>query len=80
MWLTHLFLLDDVLLFGDVIAREWMDFKEILEIFFLATRMKINAHKSLILYNGLSNEVHTQIYQKFSFHSKPIDKGLRHLG
>jgi hypothetical protein len=47
--------IDGVILFGDGIVKKWRDFKH--ETLFLATRMKTNENKYIILFNKLSLEV-----------------------
>jgi hypothetical protein len=78
--LTHMLFVDDVLLFGDGTIREWRSYKHILETFCLATGMEINDNKSLILCNELFPEVEAHILHQYSFHSKPLDNGLKYLG
>ena len=51
--MTHLFFVDDVILFGLGIVDKWHAYKEDLDLFCFATGMTVRLEKSSFLYNDV---------------------------
>lgn len=59
---THVFFVDDVLLFGSYDISDWSHYQSILTLFCNALGMEINVHKScFITPGGLFGQRHTQV-------------------
>ena len=80
VYLTHLLIVDDVLLFGDRNLLEWMHYKSMIDLFCGATGMSINARKSVLHVHNLSQEYLNHIIHLFNFACKPLEEGLSYLG
>jgi hypothetical protein len=78
--ITHLLFVDDVLLFGNGTLTEWETFKEVLDLFCLATGMSFSPHKSLFLEAGWLEEELTVLKVLFPFEVKPLETGFKYLG
>lgn len=57
----HLLFVDDVMLFGKGIVKEWRKYKEILDCFCSALGMEVSMPKSTFLEKGLEEEVKSYI-------------------
>ena len=56
LFLTHLFFVEDVLLFCDGSRRDASKLKEILDLYCTATGMRVNLQTSSISFNGVKDD------------------------
>ena len=80
MYLTHIFFVDDVLLFGDGSLLEWLHFKSLIDLFCSSAAMLVSVRKSAFGFMNISQEAISSIGNIFSFPWKPLDEGLTYLG
>lgn len=59
--ITHLFFVDDVILFGLGTVDEWLAFKEAIDLYCSATGMSISIEKSSFLYNDIDEQTRRHI-------------------
>ena len=78
--LTHLFFVDDVILFGLAIVEEWHAFKEALDLFCSATGMTISREKSSFLYNEVDEDTRRHISVLLPYRMEPIFTGFKYMG
>ena len=78
--IIDLLFVDYILLFGKGIVGEWIVYKELLDTFCLAMRMKISANKTAFLVWGMEEEDFAQLRVVFPFEFKPLYSALKYLG
>ena len=72
-FLTHLFFVDDVLLFGIGTMEEWQHFKSLLDLFCLATGVRISDEKSTFLYNDIDESCRARIFSLLPYIMEPLE-------
>jgi hypothetical protein len=78
--ITHLMFLDDVILFMNGKITEWTTYKEVLDLFYKATRMTFSLQKSLFLESCWLDEEIVSLKEIMPFEVKPLDVGFKYLG
>jgi len=76
--LTHLFFIDDVLLFGMICSKEWRKYYEIISDFCGATGMEISLDKSCFI--SPLEVMEPSILELFPIVHRRLDEGIRYLG
>ena len=80
LFISHLLLVDNIIIFSNGPRRDLLNIKSILDIFLDATSMVLNVRKSSYCVMNLSNEDSRYIQRIFIFLEANIQDGLRHLG
>ena len=80
MSLTHLFFVDDVILFGLGTHEEWQGYKEIMYLLCSTTCMKINNEKSSFLYSEVDEVTRDHILSLLPYKMELITLGFKYLG
>ena len=80
IYISHIFFVDDVLLFGDGSLLEWMHYKSLIDLFCGASRMSINPQKFVFGAHNIPQNVLSPILLTFSCFFKPLEEGLSYLG
>ena len=78
--LTHLVFVNDVMMFGAALFSEWKNIKELLLIFFQASRMERSDNKYVLLSFDVEEVTVKDMSSLFSFQIKDINEGLKYLG
>jgi hypothetical protein len=78
--ILHLLFVDDILILSGASLSEWKVIQGILQDFCKASRMIINAQKSIIIHSGVNNDTLNAIKDVFTFPSKDLDHGFHYLG
>ena len=71
--ITHIFFVDDVVLFGQGTYEEWRCYKSIITLFSIASVMMISLVKSSFLCNNLKDELVVWIRYIFPYKMESID-------
>ena len=71
---------DNVLMFGMGMVREWRSFKRILNLFCLASRMVISEEKYVCLSCNLEEFQKVQLQHLLTFKFAPLDFEIKYLG
>ena len=78
--ITHLFFVDDVLIFCSGSVRDARTLREILDLFSKDTGMDFNVGKSNLTTHLLRVEERLELNRLFSFNPAGLDSGLKYLG
>ena len=78
--ITHLLFVDDVILFGIGTVTQWGDYKEALDLFFLAMGMSVSKEKYSFLYQNVDEDIRHQISVLLPYSMAPITLGFKYLG
>ena len=76
--LTHVFFVDDVLLFGATSLAEWTKYHEIITVYCSATGMMISNAKCLFI--STEDSIQPDIMDMFSIGGTLLDSGFHYLG
>ena len=77
---SHLLFVEDAILFGMGILEKWKAYKEILDLFCVASEMRINLEKFTFLSNNISEDTSKAITDILPYKMDLIDKGFKYLG
>eukprot|EP00253_Pinus_taeda_P023384 PITA_23384 len=80
MFITHLLIVDDILLFTNGSLNEIKELKNILDLFMKATGMQINFRKSQLITEGLHRNEETQISALLPFEVLSMENPFKYLG
>lgn len=75
IFISHIFFVDDVILFGDSSLLEWMHYKSLIDLFCGATRMTINTQKSAFGAHNITQTILSLILQSFTYICRPLEEG-----
>ena len=78
--ITHLFFVDDVLILDIGKFKDWMYFQYILTIFFLASGMDVNCHKSCFLAQNIDSSLEQRMQATFNIQFVSINEGMKYMG
>ena len=67
MVISHLFYVDDVILFGQGSVMEWRSYKVIINLFYKASSLEINFKKSYFIYVGVDEETRRSISDLYGY-------------
>lgn len=77
---SHSLFVDDVLIFGIMLKRSWMELKGILNGFCLSTGMMVSEGKSCIYHAEGDEEDYKEMGDLFNYNIAPLSEGLTYLG
>eukprot|EP00253_Pinus_taeda_P025838 PITA_25838 len=80
LFISHLFFVDDILIFTNGSSNEIKEYKSILDLFLIATGMEINTRKSQICVADLARGERDSISNTFTFPIQPLDTPFKYLG
>lgn len=80
IYLTHTLSVDDVLIFGDGNASEWLHIKALVDIFCGASGMSISACKSVFSHFGIEQGIIDATALIYPYKWKNLDEGFTYLG
>jgi hypothetical protein len=80
LYITHLLFVDDILIFYAGTKREDVILIEGLTMFKRANGMRVNEHKSSILFSLVEVDVIQHFLDQLPFQLQGMDKGLKYLG
>ena len=78
--LTHLLIVDDVILLGTGTLLEWIAFEVILSTFYKGSGMSISVDKSCFLFNNVDEGILIDIARVLPYKMEPIASGFKYLG
>ena len=78
--ITHLFFIDDVLIFGIDSLDEWMSYKEIINLFYKASEMSVSLRKSSFFQPNLEKYTLDCITSILPFKKCKHEDGFNYLG
>jgi len=80
LWVLHLLFVDDIFIMTNASVNEWSEIHRLLVIFFNATGLMVNPHKSSFYQFGVQPTVLDAIKSFFPFEVNHIDSGFKYLG
>eukprot|EP00253_Pinus_taeda_P007952 PITA_07952 len=80
LFITHLFFVDDILIFSNGSLVELKELKSIFDLFMKATGMQINSRKSQIIQEWLSRPEREQLRSLFPFEISSMGAPFKYLG
>jgi len=78
--ISHIIFIDNVLILGSGKLEYWMNLKTILSNFCTATRMAINFHKSIFLFQNIDPNLKQNLYSFFNINTETLEQGMKYLG
>ena len=78
--LTHILLVDDVVVFDHGLLEEWRCFKSIIDLFSAPSGMLVNIEKSSFLFNNLNSMLIDDLKGLLHYKMDPIEVGFKYLG
>lgn len=80
LFITHLLLVDDILIFSNVSPNELKELKSIFYLFLKATGMQINSRKFQVCVEDFGRRERTLMRNLFPFHPQDMDSPCKYLG
>ena len=80
LWVLHLLFVDDIFIMTNASVNEWSEIHRLLVIFFNATGLMVNPHKSSFYQFGVQPTVLDAIKSIFSFDVSHLSSGFKYLG
>lgn len=80
LYLSHLLFVDDLILFCDGSRSNTEKLKDILDLYSIATGMKINVGESTVSFSGVDEDNVTFLSQLFAFQQINFQSALKYLG
>ena len=77
---SHLLFVDDAIIFGMGTLEEWKEYKEILNLFCVASGMRFNLEKYYFLSNYIFKDTSKVITDILPYKMDLIDKGFKYMG
>ena len=80
LYIIHVLLVDDVLIFGKGTIVEWGTFHAIINLSCESSRMAADAKKYMFILNIDDQGIWVQISQLFLYHMTTLETGFKYMG